>query len=422
MLTLLHTADLHLGKILYEHSLLDEQQAMLDCLFNELSAVHYDALIISGDIYDRSVPPPEAVALFDRFLSRTHAAFPKLPVCIISGNHDSAQRLSFAAELLKEQNIYICSEPQQCTQAVILKDKDGIAEAALYQIPFLHSASLSAEDNPDIVLKTQEELITEAVKRIGTFHKKLQKSCEKYAHLPALLSCHVFTAGAQSAGSERIFVGTAEYVHASVFAPFAYTAAGHIHKTQKITERAYYSGSPLAYSFDEAGKEKSFLRVEFDFSQNGDSPLPKITAIPVKGVRRLIRLTGSLEELLNEAQYKEYENDYIEFNYTDPLIADNAVYRLRKRFKRLLSVKRCEASFKKTEQNDEQNEKKELKKRLLENRKEPPFKDIFYAFLQDIGFENGKDLKKDWEQEADIFVKTARTESEKNGESADETA
>ena len=237
-----------------------------------------------------------------------------------------------------------------------------------------------------------------------------------------MLSCHVFTAGAQSAGSERIFVGTAEYVHASVFAPFAYTAAGHIHKTQKITERAYYSGSPLAYSFDEAGKEKSFLRVEFDFSQNGDSPLPKITAIPVKGVRRLIRLTGSFEELLNEAQYKEYENDYIEFNYTDPLIADNAVYRLRKRFKRLLSVKRCEASFKKTEQNDEQNEKKELKKRLLENRKEPPFKDIFYAFLQDIGFENGKDLKKDWEQEADIFVKTARTESEKNGESTDETA
>ena len=117
-----------------------------------------------------------------------------------------------------------------------------------------------------------------------------------------------------------------------------------------------------------------------------------------------------------------YENDYIEFNYTDPFIADNAVYRLRKRFKRLLSVKRCEASFKKTGQNDEQNEKKELKKRLLENRKEPPFKDIFYAFLQDVGFENGKDLKKDWEQEADIFVKTARTESEKNGESADETA
>lgn len=422
MLTLLHTADLHLGKILYEYSLLDEQQTMLDCLFDELSAVHYDALIISGDIYDRSVPPPEAIALFDRFLSRTHAAFPSLSICIISGNHDSAQRLSFAAELLKEQNVYICTEAQQCTQAIILKDTDGTAKAALYQIPFLHSASLSAKDNPDAVLKTQEELIAEAVKRIKSFHKKLQKSCEKNAHLPALLSCHVFTAGAQSAGSERIFVGTAEYVHASVFDPFAYTAAGHIHKTQKITDRAYYSGSPLAYSFDEAGKEKNFLRVELDFSQNEKAALPKITAIPVKGVRRLIRLTTSFEELLNGAQYKEYEDDYIEFYYTDSFIADNAVYRLRKRFKRLLSVKRCEATFKKAAQDDEQNEKKELKKRLLENRKEPPFKDIFYAFLQDVGFENNKDWKKEWEREADIFVKITRTESEKSEDGSHETA
>lgn len=406
MLTILHTGDFHLGKIFYEYSLIEDQAFMLTSLKAELEKCRYDALVISGDIYDRAVPPSEAVQLFSGFLSEIHALFPELPVCIISGNHDSAARLGFGAELLRNENIHICTEEENCTQPVILKNASGKAEAALYLLPFLCSGSLTSEDGT--VLRSQQDLAQEAVRRIKAAHEELQKSDEAYKDLAAMLSCHVFTTGVRDAGSERVFAGNAELIDSSLFDFFAYTAAGHIHKMQKIGERLYYSGSPLAYSFDEAGKEKCFLKVEFDGGDAAHSGQPAfdargaltVTALPVKSLRRVVKISGNFEELCRGSEYAQYANDYVECTYTDPVIAENAVVRLREKFPLLLSVKQNAFDAAQTER----SANAEKKKRLLENESGLPLKEILQAFLADSGVTSEGD-DADWQSAVDLFIK-----------------
>ena len=406
MLTILHTGDFHLGKIFYEYSLIEDQAFMLTSLKAELEKCRYDALVISGDIYERAVPPSEAVQLFSDFLNEIHALFPELPVCIISGNHDSAARLGFGAELLRNENIHICTEGENCTQPVILKNASGKAEAALYLLPFLRSGSLTSEDGT--VLRSQQDLAQEAVRRIKAAHEELQKSDEAYKALAAMLSCHVFTTGVRDAGSERVFAGNAELIDSSLFDFFAYTAAGHIHKMQKIDERLYYSGSPLAYSFDEAGKEKCFLKVEFDGGDTAHSGQTAIdargaltvTALPVKSLRRVVKISGNFEELCRSDEYAQYANDYIECTYTDPVIAENAVVRLREKFPLLLSVK--QQAFDAAQ--NERSANAEKKKRLLENESGLPLKEILQAFLADSGVTSEGD-DADWQSAVDLFIK-----------------
>ena len=407
MLTILHTGDFHLGKIFYEYSLIEDQAFMLTSLKAELEKCRYDALVISGDIYDRAVPPSEAVQLFSDFLNEIHALCPERPVGIISGNHDSAARLGFGAELLRNENIHICTEEANCTQPVILKNASGKAEAALYLLPFLRAGSLTSEDGT--VLRSQQDLAKEAVRRIKAAHEELQKSDEAYKNLAPLLACHVFTTGVRDAGTERVFAGTAELIDSSIFDFFAYTAAGHIHKMQKIGERLYYSGSPLAYSFDEAGKEKCFLKVEFDgehtAAQSGQPALDArgaltVTALPVKSLRRVVKISGSFEELCRSGEYAQYANDYVECTYTDPVIAENAVVRLREKFPFLLSVK--QQAFDAAQ--NERSANAEKKKRLLENESGLPLKEILYAFLADTGLIS-EDKDADWQSAVDLFIK-----------------
>ncbi|WP_428770934.1 exonuclease subunit SbcD [Treponema sp. HNW] len=424
MLTLLQTGDLHLGKIFYEHSLIEDQAFMLDALYKELTENAYDALLISGDIYDRSVPPPEAVSLFDDFLTRVHGACPSLCICIISGNHDSSKRLAFGCELFKSHNIHICTEAEKCTRPVFLKNADGQTEAALYALPFLHGASLQTEQGSP--LRNQEDLIKEAVFRIKNAHRELRASRKDFEQLPALLLCHVFTTGAQSGGSERIFAGTAELTEADVFSFFTYTAAGHIHKTQKIRDNLWYAGSPLAYSFDEGisvrfeqkdtktqersvktGTQKNFLRIELDFTKAACRPV--VEPIPVRPLRNVVKIYAGFEDIFRGKLYDDYVNDYIEFNYTDSCIIENAASRLRERFPFLLSVKKAAELIQPAFQTES-----EYKKRLLENTDSLSLHDILYAFLQDAGLipasaDSGyKSAVKAWKAEAELFVETEK--------------
>lgn len=429
MLTLLQTGDLHLGKIFYEYSLIEDQTFMLDCLFNELTQNNYDALLISGDIYDRAVPPPEAVSLFDGFLTRVHNACPSLSICIISGNHDSAKRLAFGAELFKNHNVHILTEAERCTEPVFLKNRNGITEAALYGLPFLHSASLTSADGT--VLRSQEDLMQEAVARIRHSHEALRLSSPDYAQLPALLLCHVFTTGAESGGSERIFAGTAELIPASVFEFFTYTAAGHIHKTQKIRDNLRYAGSPLAYSFDEGlsveradtdtalpdddtesltvrnAKQKNFLRVTLDM-HNKEHPVI-VEPVPVRPLRRVVKIRAGFEDAFRGTLYDEYVNDYIEFNYTDPFIIENAALRLREKFPFLLSVTKAGTPLLSSAEIENTH-----KKRLLENTGSHALDDILYAFLHDAGLipDTGtadyEAALKEWEAAAELLIQTEK--------------
>lgn len=398
----LQTGDLHLGKFFYEYPLLEDQKHVLKQLLDELKAEQnagapYDALVIAGDVYDRSLPPADAVQAFSDFLAEVQKSFSELHVLIIPGNHDSAIRLSYAQKILEKQRIHIRTDLSRIDEPVIIKD------AAFYLMPFLQPASLSitekaekqqesapiktekpvlaensaneqqnlmfdfdtadgaqsdaaaqsdearaaptaeaaaAQDSAataqserkETYLMSQAALAEEALKRINLSKNK---------DISNILVAHLFAAGSVESDSERVIWGTAEQVDASLFKDFAYTALGHLHRYQKAAAHAFYSGSPLAYSFGESngtGADKVFLRVEIEKGAE-----PSVTAIPIKPLHRVISLKGSFDEFLNSKTYDEYKDCFIEIESTEDSIVENPVMLLRKKFPLLLSFKQNKA-------------------------------------------------------------------------------
>ena len=325
---ILHVADLHLGKVFHEIPLLEDQKHILDGLLDELEKDDYAALVIAGDIYDRSVPPAEAVQAFSSFLAETRRRAPETAVFAIPGNHDSPARLSYVSEILREQKVHITAEPKKAFAHEIVSHNGE--EAAFFSLPFLFANSL---ENPEdgLPLSSQEAMAKEAARRLQQALKELP------ANMPAVLIAHLFAAGGESSASERVFVGAAEKVSAAIFEGFAYVALGHLHKFQKAHERMYYSGSPLAYAFDEAGTEKCFVKAEIDTKSEG-APLA-VTQIPVKPSRRVSRIAGRFDELLLLPQYDAYKEDYLEIELQDGALQMSPLARLQERFPYLLSVK-----------------------------------------------------------------------------------
>lgn len=398
----LQTGDLHLGKFFYEYPLLEDQKHVLKLLIDELKAEQnagapYDALVIAGDVYDRSLPPADAVQAFSDFLAEVQKSFSELHVLIIPGNHDSAIRLSYAQKILEKQRIHIRTDLSRIDEPVIIKD------AAFYLMPFLQPASLaitekagkqpesapiktekpllaenSANEQQNLMfdfdtadgaqsdaaaqsdearaaptaeaaaaqdsaataqserketyLMSQAALAEEALKRINLSKNK---------DISNILVAHLFAAGSVESDSERVIWGTAEQVDASLFKDFAYTALGHLHRYQKAAAHAFYSGSPLAYSFGESngtGADKVFLRVEIEKGAE-----PSVTAIPIKPLHRVISLKGSFDEFLNSKTYDEYKDCFIEIESTEDSIVENPVMLLRKKFPLLLSFKQNKA-------------------------------------------------------------------------------
>lgn len=343
---LLQTGDLHLGKLFYDHSLYEDQKYILGCIIEELRTAKknyapYDALLICGDIYDRAVPPPDAVLLFDEFLTTVHNFFPSTAVCLIAGNHDSPRRLSFASKLIEAQGIHICTGTDTLTHPVMLTTEllDGSTERlAVYQIPYLTPGSLSAGDTQ---LRTQQELVQEAVNRIYAAH------LAKYPGVPAVVSVHLFAQGSQSCDSERVCIGNIDQVSPDIFRPFAYTAAGHLHTCQQRGERLWYAGSPLSYSFGEQA-DKYLLSVSLDLSDTDishDMPLPPVTVqkIRLSPLHSTVRLHGSFESFLNGTDFDNHAQDYIEICCTDTVLTENPMVLLKTKFPRLLSFRQDEA-------------------------------------------------------------------------------
>lgn len=376
MLKILQTGDLHLGKTLYEFSLEEDQKQMLNLLIQELNSYEYDLLLITGDIYDRSVPSQEAVLLFDNFLTKVHTQFPSLHVGIISGNHDSAARLSYASSFLDNLNIHITTKPEDCDKTIIIHSKDGDC-IALYQIPFLYAGTLRNEEG--ILLKTQEELHIEAISRIKTSHKNLQNSKDEYKNLQAILNTHLFTLAGQESDSERLLLGTAEMINPNIFEDFAFTSIGHLHKKQKVSNKAYYAGSPLSYSFSEINTKKCFLRIELDMNNKEN---PTITEIPIVPLRKLVQIEAAFDDF---TKMTERSNDFIELTYTDIVIIENAAARLRKNFPYLLSVKQKQKTSTKTEIELAE------KRNLFEKKEALNMTNIINLFLDDIGAEKNQD-------------------------------
>lgn len=366
---ILQTGDLHLGKILYEYSLIEDQKHILNELKNILLNENYDVLALTGDIYDRAVPSPEAVELFDNFLTELHAEMPNLAIMIISGNHDSARRLSFASKLLSSNNIYICAESD--IEKIINQKPITITDSKNFQCDFYLLPFVYGED-------------------IKKFAESVTPSKEK----PGILFSHCLTLGVETSSSERTFVGTAENLNSEIFSKFFYTGLGHIHKPQKVSERIYYAGSPLAYSFDEIKYEKSFLKIEI----TEENPFT-IEKIPAKPLRNLRSIKDSFKNFLEKAEYQQFKEDYIEFVCTDSILPSSAAGTLKKFFPNLMSLRlACDV-----ECETETSEKfsSEVKQKMFEEKESLPIKEVFEAFVKDIF---GKDLT-EYEKEVKILEK-----------------
>ena len=361
---LLHTADLHLGKTLHETPLLSVQEKMLDDIHDILTQHDYAALIIAGDVYDRAIPSAEAVSLFSRFLARIREDCPDTAVCIIPGNHDSAQRLAFAHEILQNQRIYIAQDTCRLAEPVILTK--GAEKLAVYLLPFLNFGAFSEEDK-EAYRAAGDSQAEMAVVASHILQQAVQPD------MPALLAAHLFTIGGQSSSSERSFIGTAEYVNPDLFSFFDYVALGHLHRCQRITDRMYYSGSPLSYSFDESEDPKCVLSIDIDCTpeinctpemecaseidgtpkQNavGKAPIT-IERIPIISERPLKRLEGAFADFFTGNRYDAWSGCYLEITLDDAEVIAHPMQLLRQTFPFLLSLR--QKSFMNQDQQDGQ--------------------------------------------------------------------
>lgn len=330
---LLHTADLHLGKTLHETPLLSVQEKMLDDIHDILTQHDYAALIIAGDVYDRAIPSAEAVSLFSRFLARIREDCPDTAVCIIPGNHDSAQRLAFAHEILQNQRIYIAQDTCRLAEPVILTK--GAEKLAVYLLPFLNFGAFSEEDKEAYRAAGDSQAEMAAVAS-----HILQQAVQP--DMPALLAAHLFTIGGQSSSSERTFIGAAEYVNPDLFSCFDYVALGHLHRCQRITDRMYYSGSPLPYSFDESEDAKCVLSIDIDGtpkqSAAGKTSIT-IERIPIISERPLKRLEGVFADFFTGTCYDEWSGCYLEITLDDAEVIAHPMQLLRQKFPFLLSIR-----------------------------------------------------------------------------------
>ena len=386
----LQTGDWHLGKVFFEEPLIEGQKYFIRQLIDELRAqkeadAPYDALVIPGDIYDRAVPPAEAVTAFGSFLSLLHTDFPELKVLLLSGNHDSPERLAFAKEILNSANIHICTDCRNIAEPVIIKN------AAFYQLPYLTAGCISKGGELfSEPLRTQQDLLDEAVRQIQAAHKV------KYADLDAVLCAHLFTAGALRSDSERGAVGNAEQVSSDSFQFFTYAALGHIHKMQKAGKNAYYSGSPLAYSFDESGIQKVMLRVVIE---NGTFTVEKIALNPL---RRCTVIIDAFDTIYGTDAYDDCKGDYIQIVCTDKTTIATPMNILRSKFPFVLSFTYESSDYALSE--SEQN----LERRNLLTSAEAQSEEIFASFLKSVYGKEAFSEDKTFEDEIKLFAQFSR--------------
>jgi len=291
----LHVADLHLGKQMNDLSLLPDQEAVLDQIASMADRERADAVLIAGDVYQRSSPQAEAMALFDDFVSRLVAMNKK--VFIISGNHDSAPRISYFSALIKNSGVYVTEAFEGKMQSVSLQDAYG--EIVVWLLPFLRPAQVKRW-LPEEKIATYQDAV-EAVLRQTPLDPRKRN----------VLVCHQFITGSETSDSEERAVGGLDNVDAQVFDAFDYVALGHIHKPQKVLrDTLRYAGSPLKYSFSEAGHKKSAVLVEL--GEKGDVSVRMAPLYPVHDVRLI---EGTLDELMR----MPYSEDYLWVTVRDEL-------------------------------------------------------------------------------------------------------
>jgi exonuclease SbcD len=312
---LLHTSDWHLGRSFHREDMLGAQARFVDHLVETVRSESVDAVLVSGDLYDRALPPVDAVALCDEALRRLAAE--KVQVVVISGNHDSAQRLGFGSGLMDAAGVHVRADPQRVGEPVLLPDG-----TAVYGIPYLEPEVVRTRwDLPE---RGHTAALTEAMRRV--------RADLKARDARSVVLAHAFVTGGEASDSERdISVGGVASVPMGVFDGVDYVALGHLHGRQRMSETVRYSGSPLAYSFSEEHQVKGAWLVDL-----GETVRAEFVEAPVP--RRAARISGRLDDLLTAERWAAYEDHWLQVTLTDPGRPAGAMDRLRRRFPHTLAL------------------------------------------------------------------------------------
>ena len=317
---LIHLSDLHIGKRVNEYSMLEDQEYILNQIINIIDDKKPDGVIIAGDVYDKSVPSAEAVTLFDDFLVRLSKR--NLYVFVISGNHDSPERIAFGGRLMEVGKIYVSPVYNGVLKPITLEDEYG--KINIWMLPFVKPVHIR-KFNEDAQINTYTEAVRIAVGNL----------CVNTVERNVMIT-HQFVTGAERTESEEISVGGTDNVDVSVFDAFDYTALGHIHRPQNCkSEKVRYSGTPLKYSFSESKDVKSVTIVEL--KEKGNLSVDTVNLIPL---RDMVEIKGKYDEIMLRDFYKDttYQNDYIHITLTDEEDIPDAIGKLRTVYHNLMKL------------------------------------------------------------------------------------
>ena len=350
----LHTAEWHLGRIFYGQYLTDDQAHVLENqFFTILKDEKIDGILLAGDVFDRAVPPIEAVELWDSIITRLAMDY-KVPLFVVSGNHDGAERLEVGRSMLSRSGIHIWGSPHHALQPFEFEGADG--KVAICPMPFSEPRRIGdalglgaivskpvdidmSEDSLFSYVETDEQ--EPASFNLHNYDQMYQAwSDYLFKQVPkgmrSIAISHAFVMGGDVGGSERtLSVGGSEQVHPQVFKDFHYTALGHLHGPQRMgADYIRYSGSPLKYSFDEHTQKKSFTIIDMDTKGNVD-----ISTIPVEAKRDVVILEGYFEDLLNNKELQaKHKDDYVQARLLDTMPIMDGMAKLRQVYHRCMTI------------------------------------------------------------------------------------
>ena len=316
----IHLSDLHIGKRVNEYSMLEDQEYILNQIINIIDEQKPDGVIIAGDVYDKSVPSAEAVALFDDFLVKLSKR--NLEVFVISGNHDSPERIAFGGRLMEASRIYMSPVYDGGLSPVTLEDEYG--KINIWMLPFVKPVHVR-KFNEDAEISSYTDAMQVAIDNLDV------NSNERN-----VMITHQFVTGADRTESEEISVGGTDNVDVSVFDVFDYTALGHIHRPQNCkSEKVRYSGTPLKYSFSESKDNKSVTIVELKEKGN-----LLVNTIPLVPMRDMVEIKGKYDEIMLRDFYKDtsYQEDYVHITLTDEDDIPDAIGKLRTVYHNLMKL------------------------------------------------------------------------------------
>ena len=350
----LHTADWHLGRIFYGQYLTDDQAYVLEHqFFTILKEEKIDGILLAGDVFDRAVPPIEAIELWDSIITRLAMDY-KVPLFVVSGNHDGAERLEVGRSMLSESGIHIWGSPHHALQPFEFEGADG--RVAICPMPFSEPRRIgdalglnSSESKPvdtdttdDTLFSYVDDKAQEAVALNLHNYDQMYQAWSDYLYkqvpkrMRSIAISHAFVMGGEVGGSERtLSVGGSEQVSPHVFKNFHYTALGHLHGPQRMgADHIRYSGSPLKYSFDEYEQKKSFTIIDMDTNGKVD-----ISTIPVEAKRDVVILEGYFEDLLNNtALQTKHKDDYVQARLLDTMPIMDGMAKLRQVYHRCMTI------------------------------------------------------------------------------------